>query len=457
MNTRLKRTNEGFWGLIGREFTLDALASLCRAVSLQIPEDGGVVVGYDTRFLSEQAAEAVIEAVRPHRPVFVLSHFSSSPEVSFATRILNLPLGILLTGSHLPGDFHGVRFFARGGFPMDLSSLSELPNSAPSTPSRHPVESISIQERYLEQLLQGWDKESFAQKRMHIVVDSFWGGDGALLERLGEALNMSVALLHPNRDVLFGGAGPDVSEGNLRELKEQVRKMHSSCGIALAGARNRIGVVLENAEVAPSHSVLLLLLSHLFEQKGQKGGIVRTAGTSQLIQQFALAQGVETARSAPGAVHLTKRMKQNGLRYGVDEPVMLVDAHHLWVSDAYRSMLILLETLAFSEEPLSGRIRHIQERFGKVARKRIDLLLPEAERNQIMRRFRTYPILDFLGWNIKEVWDAQGIGYSFEGGRNFLIRPATTEPVLRLYLEAPREEEVFGMEKKLLEFIRGEG
>ncbi|MHA2609634.1 MAG: hypothetical protein V2G48_06065 [bacterium JZ-2024 1] len=456
MRVKLKQGEDGFWGVIGREFTLDEVAKLCRAVSLRV-EEGDVVVGYDPRFLSEQACEAVVDAIRPWRKVYVLTPFSSVPVLSFAVRFLHCSLGILLSGGEMPGYFHGVRFFQRDGFPFLFTDFAESPEE-PHTPGVHyPVERISLEEPYLEHLLKGWDKEQISKKRMRVVVDSLWGADETLLKKIGEEFHMELEVVHPERDVLFGDCSAETSEGNLRELKEVVKKKRAEMGVVLGGGREKIGLVMETGDTTPPHNILLFLLAHLFERKGEKGGIVQTVTSSHLFRRFAVKHQVEIFYCPPGGVHLAKKVRETGMRFGIGEAGMLMDARHLWVADAYHNLLMLVEAKAYSDDTLSALLHQVQEKYGRMVRKRVDILVREEEKKEILKKFRTYPILDLMGWDIREVRDVEGIWYSFEGERNFLVRAGGTDTVVTIYLEAPREEEINGMEKKILEFIRGEG
>lgn len=460
----LEVTAEGVRGIFARQFTLAEAERITSALARFLLEKGwvnGVLVGYDTRFMAEDFAERMVSVLAGFLPVFRCPEPVTAPQVAFAVKRWSLSAGILVTASHNPADYQGLKMFTSESAPMPpeewkaVISEEERGVNLPSS-AVFPVEPLSPTEEYLKNLLGQVEEPGRggrAVRPLKVVFDPLYGSGRNVGLKALQSMGVEISSIHHYRDVLFGGLTPDPTEGNLKELSEAVIKAGADLGVALDGDGDRFGVVDEKGNFIPQNWILGLLAYHLYSRRGLSGPLVRTIATTHFLNSLATAFHQECVETPVGFHYLIQAMKSKNALMGGEENGGFGLRGYLSSSDGLLAHLLLIELLRQESRPLSEILTEVRHTFGKFYSKRLSVHLTIKEQGELMARLREEPVLELLGRPLMEARDLQGVKFVFEGERWFLVRPSTTEPLLRIYMETPEQEELPRMEQKVLTYL----
>jgi len=462
--TALEVTAEGVRGVFARQFTLTETQRITSAIARFLLEKGwvnGVLVGYDTRFMAEDFAERMVSILAGFLPVFRCLEPVTAPQIAFAVKRWNLSAGILVTASHNPADYQGLKMFTPEGAPVspeEWKAVLSEEESGMNLPSSaiFPIESLSPAEEYLKNLLGQVEEPGRggrAERPLKVVFDPLYGSGQAVGQKALQSMGVETSLLHNYRDVLFGGLTPDPTEGNLKELSGAVTSEEADLGVALDGDGDRFGVVDEKGAFIPQNWILGLLAYHLYSQRRLQGPLVRTIATTHFLNRLAAAFHQECVETPVGFHYLIQAMRSKNALMGGEENGGFGLRGYLASSDGLLAHLLLIELLLRESRPLSEILKEVHHTFGKLYSKRVDVHLASEEQGKLMARLREEPVLELLGNPLTEARDLQGVKFVFEGERWFLVRPSTTEPLLRIYMETPQQEELPLMEQKILTYL----
>jgi len=454
----IKFGTSGWRGIIAEDFTFAsvrvAVAAIAEHVRSGNPQPT-LLVARDTRFFSEEFARTAAAVLAEHGVgVLLCSAAVPTPAVAYEIRRRKIDGAINFTASHNPAEYHGLKFSGRDGGPAlpeetrdietraaALAARSQPSGSAfPSPQEQNKFELADPRPPFLERLneLVRFDVIRSASEtgKTSIVYDALHGCGAGYLDKLLSDHGISARTIRAERDVLFDGTGPDVSEENLAPLATAVTKQGAQVGLATDGDADRFGVV-DNAGlwVSPNH-ILGLLYDYLLESRGWKLGAGRSVATSHLIDAVAEQRGFEVHETPVGFKYIGQLILQGTIALGGEESAGLSIHGHLPEKDGILACLLVAEMVAARQAPLSEQLRDLFRRIGREFWPlRTNLHLADASKTRTMERLRG-DFTTFLGRRVTRADRSDGLKLVFDDGSWILLRLSGTEPLLRIYTEA---------------------
>ncbi len=455
MTTPIKFGTSGWRAIIAEDFTFAnvrlATEAIARHVLGQSPAPT-LLVGYDTRFASENFASQVahvlsaagIRALLSDKPV-------PTPAVSFSVRHRKLDGAINITASHNPGEYNGLKFSGANGAPAlpDVtesieSGIVDLQTSDwkfTRSPVADLIESVDIREEYLQSLSTKVNFETIRRSKIRVGYDPLHGAGTGYLDYLLHAEGLKPHVLHAERDVYFGGGHPEPDEENLEGLREAVLENKLMLGFGTDGDADRFGILDADGSYIYPNEILALLLDYLVESRGWKGRVARTVATTHLIDRVGELHGLEVIQTPVGFKYIGEYIEQGRIFFGGEESAGLAIQGHLPEKDGILACLLVAEMVAEREKSLSSLLKSLFARTGEVYNRRLNIRLKPSVRNMMDAKIAS-DVSDFFGKKIERTDRTDGLKLIFGNGSWVLARPSGTEPVVRYYAEATSRQEL---------------
>ncbi|MDI3298855.1 MAG: phosphoglucomutase/phosphomannomutase family protein [Bacillota bacterium] len=442
---------DGWRAVIAEEYTFENVRHVAQAYSDVLHERGeagkGIVVGYDTRFLSERFALAAAEVLAGNGVRVLLADAPvPTPAVSWAVRELATAGAVMITASHNPPEYNGFKIKAAyaGSALPELTAQVEGRLNENLERGRQParakgaaaVERVDLTAPYVAQLRRLVDLEAIRRARLRLAVDPMHGAGRGILRRLLEELGLEVLELHGDLNPGFGGIAPEPIRRNLAELMAAVPAGGWDLGVATDGDADRVGAVDEKGEMVDAQRCFALLLQHVVEEKRWQGSVVKTFAVTRMVDRLAERYGLRFHKRPVGFKYVCELALEEPVLIGGEESggVGFPNAH-IPERDGLLSGLMLAEMVAQRGRPLSRIVRELMETVGYHVYDRVDLHLPPGRREALMEELAQRPPRDFAGLAVSDVDPLDG--YKYELGEHgwILIRLSGTEPIVRVYAE----------------------
>lgn len=474
----IKFGTDGWRGVIGDDFTFERLAlvaPIAAQVLLQTYGDAAgsrtVIVGHDRRFMAEEFARTAAEVVSAAGFDVLLSEtYAPTPAFSWAAKQHNALGALVITASHNPGSYLGLK--VKGAFGGSVSpeitrqieallatvAEAEVARMIPPLDCRPSsvakpgsIETFNPWPSYCEALRAKVDiahiRSCITQGKLTVFVDVM---HGAAAEGLTQLLGVPVQEINSNRDPLFGGGAPEPLPRYLSYLFQliQTHRQKDSAGLAVGlvfdGDADRIAAVDGQGNFLSSQILIPILIEHLAVQRGFGGEVVKTVSGSDLIPRVAALYQLPVFETPVGFKYIADRMLESQVLLGGEESGGIGYGTHIPERDALLSALYLLEALAKSGMDLSDLYRQLQEQTGfSSAYDRIDLPLASMDvRSRLLEQLQNQPLKEIAGQPVVDCLTIDGYKFRLADNSWLMIRFSGTEPVLRLYCEAPSLEQV---------------
>ncbi|MEH2421163.1 MAG: phosphoglucomutase/phosphomannomutase family protein [Nostoc sp.] len=459
----IKFGTDGWRGVIGDEFTFERLA-LVAPVAAKVLYDTyystvdsrTIIVGYDRRFMAEDFARAVADTVTAVGFDVLLSEtFAPTPAYSWAAKQLNALGALVITASHNPGAYLGLKVKGcfGGSVPPEVTKEIEAQLSVgvplAATPGKQ--EKFDPWPSYTEALEGKVDiaklREAIASGKLTLFADVMHGAAAGGLAKL---LGNQVKEINSERDPLFGGGAPEPLPKYLSKLFEVIKTHRETdesgltVGLVFDGDCDRIAAVDGEANFLSSQVLIPILIDHLTLRRGFTGEIVKTVSGSDLMPLVAAQHNLSVFETAVGYKYIADRMLVAKVLLGGEESGGIGYGSHIPERDALLSALYVLEAIIESGLDLGEYYRHLQKQTGfSSAYDRIDLPLASMEvRSRLLQQLQTQPLTEIAGLAVIDCQTIDGYKYRLTDKSWLMIRFSGTEPVLRLYCEAPTIQQV---------------
>jgi phosphomannomutase len=385
-----------------------------------------------------------------------------TPYVSFEVRRRKFAGGIMITASHNPPIFNGFKVKAhfggsatpaitakieaavaalyerrQYGGPRSASAIARSLNDRP--PLQSEIEIIGPEKYYSEHIKSLVDWDRISKSKLKIVVDSMHGCGGYILEHLLAGTSCTVQTIRGDPDPLFGGINPEPMMPQLEPLAGVVRHSGSDIGLATDGDADRLGIVDETGRYINTLQTLSLLLLHVYRNKGWRGSVVRTYSQSLMIPRIGAKLGLELYERPIGFKNIGELMLEQDILIGGEESGGIGLSRHLPERDGIFINLLFLDLLAAAGKSCSQLIREMWDEFGEFHYDRRDLHIPIEAGQGVVDRLKTDPPPAFAGRRIQGIGTLDGVKVFLENDSWILFRQSGTEPLLRVYCEAPTE------------------
>lgn len=459
----IKFGTDGWRGIIAADFTFDRVALLAPLAAQVLADCYGpgvssrrLIVGYDRRFLAEEFAQTAAEAAQAAGFDVLLSEsYAPTPAFSWAAKAENALGALVITASHNPAKYLGLKVKGAfgGSVPPEVTQEIEARLSSPAATSPQPgkVTTFDPWQSYCQGLRQkvavGAIREAIVSGQLNLIADVMYGAAAGGLSRL---LDCPLSELHSQRDPLFGGAAPEPLPRHLSELlaaiKTLARQQPDSLrvGLVFDGDSDRLAAVDGQGNFLSSQILIPILIDHLAQGKGMAGEIVKTVSGSDLIPKLAQCYHLSVFETAIGYKYIADRMLATEVLIGGEESGGIGYGTHIPERDALLSALYILEAMVETGQDLGERYAQLQEKVGfHSAYDRIDLPLANmAARERLLARLQQNPPQTVAGQAVVDCLTVDGYKFRLADGHWLLVRFSGTEPLLRLYCEAPTAAQV---------------
>jgi len=445
----------GWRGIIGQDVTFRKVRVATQAIVETLREDGGspelILVGYDTRMLSEKFARTAAQLIAANGiRVELTPRDIPSPVLSAAILDRGASAGIIFTASHNPPEYNGLKYYTHQGILADdeVSARIEqrfraLEAELVDTFIRAPEleGAYDPKPRYLERLQSLIDWDAIRASGITLVVDPLFGTTREYLDHILLENRIPVTVIHNTRDPYFGGYAPDCVSENLGRLRDVMRRTGAQLGLATDGDGDRYGILDRGARLKDATLTEALVLDYLARRRGLTGGVGRTPASSRLMDAVAEAHGLEVIERPVGFRHFGPLLVSGELEFAAEESAGLAWSRHLPERDGILACLLVAEVLAVEGATLRELSNQLLARVGTFAFRRTQVPLNDTI-SQILERRIHQDWVEVEGRKVVAVDRSDGLKLTFEGGGWILVRASGTEPKVRLYAEARSSEEM---------------
>lgn len=487
--TDIRFGTDGWRGIIAADVTFDTVRLVARAIARRVVAEPGeqrpphLLVGYDTRFLSRDFARVAAEAMAAEGVrVSLAERFAPTPAFSYAVVRLGATGAVVITASHNPPQYSGVKFKSAfgGSAPVSftqgveeeiqrLSAERRGPRAeerspsakrqAPSANSDEPraetaehaarstqhaaIDCFEAREPWLDRLEQLVDVSRIGQSGIRVVLDVMYGaGQGLLSSRLRRA-GCDVRELHAEVNPGFGGLHPEPIPRYMGPLLETVTRWDGAgirVGFAFDGDSDRIGPVDEDGNVISPHQTLALLVRHLVRNRKECGAVVKSVNIGHMVDLEAEALGLPMVVTPIGFKFIAAAMQAHDALVGGEESGGFAMRGHIPERDPGLITLLLLECMAMREKSLGTLVREMESDYGPHRYGRVDLRLATlADRDRVVTQVTDSPPDRLLDQPVRRVDTLDGVKLVRADQSWVMLRASGTEPLLRIYAEAPSE------------------
>ncbi|RMA93067.1 phosphoglucomutase/phosphomannomutase family protein [Hydrogenothermus marinus] len=444
----IKFGTDGWRAIIAKDFTFENLSKVAQAHADYLKEEGKnkIAIGYDPRFMSEDFAELVAEVFASNDFKVILSdRFCSTPALSLAVKELGLDEGVMITASHNTYQYNGYKVKGGYGGPATASMIekieSKLKTAKPKFGKKE-WEKKDFNKLYLNKLSSYFDKEEWMQKNIKVVHDPMHGATiGYLSKVLGDSA-VEVEEINNYRDAFFGFKHPEPIDKNLGLLKGKVVAEEAQLGIANDGDGDRVGIVDEAGEFVSTQIVYVLLLLHTIRNKKIDGAIAKTVSTTYLVDRIAKKEGRQVFKTPVGFKYIADLFLKEKIAFGGEESGGYGFGFHIPERDGLLSGLMMLDMMILSNKTVLELVEDLFKEFGPAYYERVDLKVEGDEGRNLVKKLRKEPIKKLGKYEVADIDLTDGIKFILEDDSWLLLRASGTEPVLRIYAEAPDKEKV---------------
>ena len=447
---------DGWRAVLDKDFTKENVERVTLALGKYVADNFGfdkkILIGYDPRKMADEYSWLCANLLK-----------ECGFEVLYSARIVPTPIlaynalvengcAIMFTASHNPPEYLGMKFIPDYAGPATAEITDEIVANIDKEFKKGikagSIEKVDFGTKYNKHLLELININSVKNLKTNIIFDGLYSASIGYFDTLLKENGINFSTLHMLHDTNFGGGMPDPKPKFLKELIEQVKATPNSIGLANDGDADRFGVVNEKGEYVSPNEIIAILLKHLLS-KGYTGSVVKTVGSSLLIDNVAKKLGIPVIETAVGFKHVGEAMRKNDVIIGGEESGGLSIKGHIPEKDGLLANLLILETMADTGKSLV----ELQEEIANIAGSkfytdRIDLKLNDkAEIKPILDKAKT--LTKVASYNVTDIDIKDGVKLMLGNKTKILVRPSGTEPLLRIYFETDSVEKLEELKKEL--------
>ena len=450
----IKFGTDGWRAVLDKDFTEANVRRVTLAIGKYVFDTFGydktILIGYDPRRMAPEYAQlsAEVLAQKGFR-VKLSSGVLPTPVLAYNARLLNAS-AIMFTASHNPPEYLGMKFIPDYAGPATAEItdkiVANIDKEYPAT-TVGTVEKVDFAPDYYEHLEKLIDYNLIKNLKTNIIFDGLYSASIGYFDKILGVNGISFETLRMEHDTNFGGGMPDPKPKYLKELIERVKQSPNSIGLANDGDADRFGVINENGEYVSPNEIIAILLKYL-KTKGFDGAVVKTVGSSLVIDNVAKTLGVDVIETAVGFKYVGEAMRLNKVIIGGEESGGLSIQGHIPEKDGLIANLLILEAMAASGKSLVDLQKEIQEIGGKYFTDRIDLKKSSADEiKSMLDLFKS--VKELGGFRVSNIDLKDGVKLMFGEKVKILVRPSGTEPLLRIYFEADSLEAMENLKQEV--------
>ena len=464
----------GWRALIGEGFTLHNVRRLSQALANEITrqslEKKGVIIGYDRRFLSKQAAEASAEVFAGNDIAAILqAEDAPTPLITYATAIKGSAYGLMFTASHNSPEWNGLKVFHGDGsllldnetrlIEREANALSEadvIKLELDLSLDAGIVEKHDFTNQYVDAVEKLVDLAKIREAGLRVIVDPMYGVGQLTLGTVLTEARCRVTFIHERHNPLFGGRSPAPNEDALRLLSSEMKEGDYDLGLAMDGDADRVAILDERGKYVSINDVLLLLYWYLHEIRGERGGVVRNLSTSHLLDRLAKKLGEQCYETPVGFKHIVSTMQEHNAVLGGESSGGLTIRGHILGKDGIFACALVVEMLAKTGLKVSELLEKVYGLTGRLCYVEESLPATPEMRIAVPKRMMQAPSSHIGLYKVVSISHMDGTKLLLENDNWALLRFSGTEPVLRLTVEADTRAKANELLQWLRQFVTAE-
>jgi phosphomannomutase len=460
---QIKFGTDGWRAVIADDFTFANVRTAAEAIAAYVHarEDPakGLCIGYDTRFGSKAFARACADvAAATGIPVRLANDITPTPALSYGVRGLGAAGGIMITSSHNPAQWNGVKYKAWYGGSGKPSIIAEIESFLGSPVAKAaqaaPIEEYDFLPAYLNAIESFADLDLIAKSGFKFAIDSMYGAGRTILADIFARLGVAHVQIRGHVDPLFPGINPEPIEPHIRELQEAVVANGCDAGLCADGDADRIGASDEHGNFVDPHKIYSVLLSWVLRRKGWPGAVTRAFNTTKMLDRISKKHGRELLEHGIGFKFVCDYMLEREILMGGEESGGIGFQRHLPERDGLLNALLLANVMAEEGKTLGQLVADLQAEYGEHQYGRIDLHIPDEIKNGAIARARALqpgnPVIAGMPILRQETLDGVKFYLDNPDAANkpnaaetwILFRASGTEPLMRIYTESVSKEAV---------------
>lgn len=449
---------DGWRGILAEDFNFANVRLVARSIGMYILKHGlaaeGVVIGYDSRFFSDRFAAIIAEVLSGQGiPVRIAERATPTPVVAYAIKLHKAGGGIMLTASHNPPEYNGIKFIPEYAGPAlphitaeiedNIRILADAPDEEENSgDNKAPVKKMNPYAGYARHITALVDVNAIEKAGLHVVVDPMHGAGVGCLENLLMHAGASVIAIRDYSDPLFGGSLPEPTAKSLGQLRERVIGSGAHLGLALDGDADRFGIIDSNGAFITPNQFLPILLYHLYSVKGLRGPVARTVATTHLLDRIADRYSQQAIETPVGFKYISQCLTERGAVLGGEESGGVSVQGHVPEKDGILAGLLAAEIVAVHGQSLTALMEQVAEEFGRLYSERLDVRTSAQEKERVLRLLNGLKPAKLGKRQITGGTAVDGVKFLLDGGAWVLVRASGTEPLFRIYVEAGSLEEM---------------
>jgi len=470
---QIKFGTDGWRGVIADDFTFANVRTAAEAIaayvhaqigSAQEDPSKGLCIGYDTRFGSKAFARACAQVVASTGiPVQLANDITPTPALSFGVRERKAAGGIMITSSHNPAQWNGVKYkawYGGSGKPSIIAAIETyLGKPVPRTPQPAPITEVDFLPDYLKAVESFADLNLIAKSGKKFAIDSMYGCGRTILSDIFNRIGVANVPIRSTPNPLFPGINPEPIEPHIRALGDATVANHCDAGLCTDGDADRIGATDEHGNFVDPHKIFSVLLSWVLRRKGWPGAVTRAFNTTKMLDRICAKHGRELIEHGIGFKFVCDYMLEREIVMGGEESGGIGFQRHLPERDGLLNALLLANVMAEEGKTLGQLVADLQAEYGEHQYGRVDLHILDSVKNAAIARAKALkpgnPVI--AGMPILRQENLDGVKFFLDNPEAktkpnaaetwILFRASGTEPLMRIYTESTSKEAV----AKLLE------
>jgi alpha-D-glucose phosphate-specific phosphoglucomutase len=470
----IKFGTSGWRGIIAEDFTYDNVRIAAQAIAKLINEEykkASVIVGYDTRYMSEDFAKSCAETLAGNGiKALLCKRNTPTPVISYEIIRAKIEGGINFTASHNPYKYNGIKYSPSWGGPALPETTKKIEKYCAGI-SQKDIKTIPYEQGVKDGLIELYDPRAAYIKRIKqlvnfkalkkanikIAADVLHGTGSGYLDALLDDAGIKHKTINKNRDAMFGGGAPEPSVGNLGELLALVKKESYKLGISTDGDADRFGIIDSDGTFITPNQVIPVLLYHLNKTRGWNGIAARSVMTSHILDRLAEKIGVEVMETPVGFKYIGDIMikRPKDFIIGGEESGGLTIRGHIPEKDGILACLLMAEAVAMSKKSVSGLLKEIKKITGEILTDRLNFRLPAETMEAFRNTLKIKSPSEIAGIKIREKITIDGDKFILDDKTWIGFRLSGTEPLVRVYAEADSQTKLNKLLKAGKAFVYG--
>lgn len=465
MNQNIKFGTGGWRAVIGKDFTCENVRRVAMGiVQLMITEkktDKPVIIGYDRRFLSNDAAKWVAEVLAAHDvQVYFLNRSAPTPLIMHAVKDKELYYGVEITASHNPSEYNGIKLIIEEGRDADLNTTGLLEHLIATNAEIKYIDFDDAVEKrlikylknpfnkYIDDILKQLDVDALRERGLRVLFDTMHGSSTYPLLTIFYTARCTIDTMNTDKDAYFGGLMPAPTEATLSELRDEVVRGKYDMGIALDGDGDRLGIIDNNGRYITANEILCMLYYYLVKYQGWKGPVVRNFSTTHLLDRIAESFGEKCYEVPVGFKYISSKIDEVDAVLGGESSGGLTVRGHIHGKDSVYAASLFAEMVSVIGKTPSEIMADLENQFGKFVMVENNLKFEPKRKAEINNILMVEKKLPKFSEEIAKVNYEDGCKVYFKNDSFVVCRFSGTEPLLRIFAESSTKE-------KAEEYIKG--